>query len=129
MQHGDIMDLDARVLCQDNVDACETPREADIGESQRTESGGELVRIHCSQPVANAIIAEHSQTLVTIANNLDADNHDSPALQPSGLDRPQHSRSPSPAAIDSSAGLICGSREESILNESTRHGSPPSKSV
>ncbi|KAF1358482.1 hypothetical protein EJ07DRAFT_156712 [Lizonia empirigonia] len=113
MQHGDIMDLDARMLCQDNVvDACETPHEADIRKRQRTENG-----------------AEHSQTPVIIVDNVDTDNHDSPALQPSGLDQPQHSRSPSAEAIDCSAGLISGSREESILIESTRHSSPPDGQV
>jgi hypothetical protein len=137
MQHGDIMDLDAPALFQDDVvDAYETPREADDRERQRTENGGELVRVHCSRLVANSIIAEHSQTPVVVADSVVADNRDCPAPQLSDLDRPQHSYSPSllsppsPETIDNSPnGLISDSREESIFTKSTRHISPSSKSV
>jgi hypothetical protein len=137
MQHGDIMDLDAQVLRQDIVvDASETPYEADIRNRQRTENSGELVPTPCSRPVANAITAEHNQTPVIIADDVVADNHDSPAPQPSGQDRLTHSHSstlPSPTSQDvrdSSATVLVGGHEEGFtLAEPTRQSSPPCKSV
>jgi hypothetical protein len=114
MQRVDTMDLYAPALCQnDVVEACENPREAVLGERPRTESG-ELVRVLCSWPVANAIIAEHSQTPVIIPNDVDANDHNSPAPQLSRQDGPEHSRSPS---------LL------SPTAESTSHSLPPCKSV
>jgi hypothetical protein len=109
--------------------------QADIRERQRTETG-DLVRNTCSRLVANAMIAEHSRTPVIIADSVDANNHDSPAPQPSGLDRPEHSRSssllspPSSEAIDIPAtALISGSGEELPLVRSTRQSLPSCKSV
>jgi hypothetical protein len=136
MQHGDIMDLDARVLCQDIVvDAYETSREADIRERQRTENCGELVPIPCSRPVANARIAEHSQTPAIIADSIDA-NHHSPATQPCGQNGLEHEHSstiPSPKSQgvwNSSAIVSLGGREEDFtLAESTRQLPPPCKYV
>jgi hypothetical protein len=71
-----------------------------------------------------------------IISSVDADDHNSPSSQPSRQDGPEHLSSPSllspasPGVIYSSAtGLIGGSEEESILLESTRHGSLSSKSI
>jgi hypothetical protein len=124
-QHGDIMDLGARDLCQEIVvDAYETSREADIRERQWTENGGELVRNPCSRPVANTTIVEHTQTPVVIADSAAADDT-SYSPRPFGQDGPEQSRSPSllsppsPDVISSSATAIVGvSGEGTTLAES-----------
>jgi hypothetical protein len=129
MQQGNVIDLD------NVVGAYKTQREANIRERRRTEDS-DLVQIACSQPVANAIIAEHGRTPAIIPHSADANNHDPPAPQSSGLDRPEYLRSPSllsppsPEAMNSSAtALMVGSGEEPPLAGSTRQSSPPCKSV
>jgi hypothetical protein len=129
MQHRDIMDLD------NVVSAYKTARKANIRGRRRTENS-DLVQIPCSQPVANAMIAEHGRIPAIIPDSADANNHDPSALQSSGLDRLEHLRSPlllsppSLEAINSSAtAFTVGSGEEPPLAGSTRQSSPPCKSV
>jgi hypothetical protein len=65
-------------------------------------------------------------------SSVDADGHDSHAPQPSSQGGPEYSRSlspPSPKASNSVTGLIGDRGENSTLAESTRHSSPPGKSV
>jgi hypothetical protein len=71
-----------------------------------------------------------------ITSSVDADNHDSPAPQPSGQDGPEHEHAPilpysTPSeAIDTPAtGFIGGSGEGSTLARSTRQNLQPCKSV
>jgi hypothetical protein len=71
-----------------------------------------------------------------ITSSVDADNHDSPAPQPSGQDGHEHEHAPihpysTPSeAIDTPVtGFIGGSGEGSTLARSTRQNLQPCKSV
>ncbi|KAF2818215.1 hypothetical protein CC86DRAFT_461194 [Ophiobolus disseminans] len=120
MQRVDTMYLYAPALCQDDVvEACETPREAEVEERHGTETS-----------------TEGCQTPVLITDSVVADNDSSFSPRPSGQDRPEYSHStilpcstPTEVICSSATSLMGGSREESILTEATRNSSTPNGQV
>jgi hypothetical protein len=135
IQQVDTMNLYAPVLCQDNVvEACETPREAEVEERHRTETDSKLLRGPFSPLEANTIIAEGCQTPVLITDSVVADNNSSFSPRHYDQDRPKYSHStvlpcstPREVIYSLATSLIGGGREGSTLAGSTRQFLPPCK--